>query len=252
MDSEFLIKIPGKGLSLEEIASSYLELIEDDFNITIEEMADYLSCSYDYVQRNIAPCIYHVYINSVANKALFTHCEGSKYVELFTKRKLFSRSEFQQFLLKESVLLVDRQRYYLDELSIASREKMMRLAKKQEQKTTTTKMFETIALQQTSLLYSKTDLMNKVVEEFPVSELPMGLYSLKDLLDGIDDLNLKFRYKVSVYRYLEKQGIPKVKIQSLIRYRREDLENTAVYSLPLIVDKKEILASIEKMLGTDV
>lgn len=123
MDSEFLIKIPGKGLSLEEIASSYLELIEDDFNITIEEMADYLSCSYDYVQRNIAPCIYHVYINSVANKALFTHCEGSKYVELFTKRKLFSRSEFQQFLLKESVLLVDRQRYYLDELSIASRRK---------------------------------------------------------------------------------------------------------------------------------
>ncbi|WP_257128364.1 hypothetical protein [Bacillus wiedmannii] len=236
---------------MEEIASSYLELIEDDFNITIEEMADYLSCSYDYVQRNIAPCIYHVYINSVANKALFTHCEDSKYVELFTKRKLFSRSEFQQFLLKESVLLVDRQRYYLDELSIASREKLMGLAKKQEQKTTT-KMFETIALQQTSLLYSKTDLMNKVVKEFPVSELPMKLYSLKDLLDGIDDLNLKFRYKVSVYRYLEKQGIPKMKIQSLIRYRREDLENTAVYSLPLLVDKKEVLTSIEKMLGTDV
>lgn len=252
MDSEFLIKIPGKGLSLEEIASSYLELIEDDFNITIEEMADYLSCSYDYVQRNIAPCICHVYINSVANKALFTHCEDSKYVELFTKRKLFSRSEFQQFLLKESVLLVDRQRYYLDELSITSREKLVGLAGKQEQKTTTTKMFETIALQQTSLLYSKTDLMNKVVEEFPVSELPMGLYSLKDLLDGIDDLNLKFRYKVSVYRYLEKQGIPKMKIQSLIRYRREDLESTAVYSLPLVVDKKEVLTSIEKMLGTDV
>ncbi|MFA2811511.1 hypothetical protein [Bacillus mycoides] len=116
-----------------------------------------------------------------------------------------SRSEFQQFLLKESILLVDWQRYYLDELSIASREKLVGLAEKQEQKTTTTKMFETIALQQTSLLYSKTDLMNKVVE-FPVSELPMELYSLKDLLDGIDDLNLKFRYKLSVYRYLEKKG----------------------------------------------
>ncbi|BCC32747.1 hypothetical protein bcgnr5378_65490 [Bacillus cereus] len=37
-------------------------------------------------------------------------------------------------------------------------------------------------------------------------------------------------------------------IQSLIRYRREDLENTAVFSLPLVVDKKEILLRVEKNL----
>ncbi|MFA2811512.1 hypothetical protein [Bacillus mycoides] len=43
-----------------------------------------------------------------------------------------------------------------------------------------------------------------------------------------------------------------MKIQSLIRYRREDLENTVVYSLPLVVDKKEILTSIEKMLVTHI
>lgn len=35
-------------------------------------------------------------------------------------------------------------------------------------------------------------------------------------------------------------------IQSLIRYRREDLENTAVFSLPLVVDKKEILLRVRK------
>lgn len=248
MGSEFLISVPGKGLSLEEIAFSYLELIEDDFNMTIDEMAVYLCCSYDYVQRNIAPYIYHVYINSVANKALFTHGEQSKYIDLFTKRKLFSRNGFQQFILKESILLVDRERYYLNELSTEARKKLRELARNQEKETTTSKMFETIALQQTSLLYSKTDLMNKVVKEFPVSELPMKLYSLKDLLDGMDDLNLKFRYKALVYRYLEKQGIPKMKIQSLIRYRREDLENIAVFSLSLLVEKKEMLSSIEKIL----
>ncbi|HHB1656027.1 TPA: hypothetical protein ACOQ0H_005296 [Bacillus cereus] len=248
MGSEFLISIPGKGLSLEEIAFSYLELIEDDFNMTIDEMAVYLCCSYDYVQRNIAPYIYHVYINSVANKALFTHCEQSKYIDLFTKRKLFSRNGFQQFILKESVLLVDRERYYLNELSTEARKKLGELARNQEKETTTSKMFETIALQQTNTLYSKTELMNKVVKEFVASEFPIKLYSLKDLLDGIEDLNIKFRYKVMVYRYLKQQGVPKIKVQSLIRYRREDLENTAVFSLPLVVDKKEMLSSIEKII----
>ncbi|MDA1618936.1 hypothetical protein PDK03_20500 [Bacillus cereus group sp. TH204-1LC] len=35
---------------------------------------------------------------------------------------------------------------------------------------------------------------------------------------------MKFRYKVMVYRYLKSQGIPKIQMQSLIRYRKEDLE----------------------------
>jgi hypothetical protein len=62
MENEFLVKIDGARQTLKSIASLYLRLIEDDFNMTIDEMADYLSCSYDYVQKNIAPmhpsCIY--------------------------------------------------------------------------------------------------------------------------------------------------------------------------------------------------
>ncbi len=42
-----------------------------------------------------------------------------------------------------------------------------------------------------SILYSKIKLMNKVVKEFAVSELPMKLYSLKDLIGGIDDFDIK-------------------------------------------------------------
>ncbi|MGE6599934.1 hypothetical protein [Bacillus proteolyticus] len=116
----------------------------------------------------------------------------------------------------------------MEELSAAAREKLGGIAKNQEKKPTTSKMYETIALRQANLLYSKMELMNKAVNEFAVSELPVKLYSLKNLLDGIEELNMKFRYKVMVYRYLKQQGIPKIKIQSLIRYRREDLESTAI------------------------
>ncbi|MDX5960323.1 hypothetical protein SIL04_22740 [Bacillus cereus group sp. BfR-BA-00331] len=248
MESEFQVKINGEGQTLESIADLYLGLIEEDFNMTIDEMADYLSCSYDYVQKNIAPYVHHIYINFVANKALFTHKDESKYIELFIKRKLFSRVGFQQFVLKNSFLLGDRDRYYLDELSPAAKEKLGELAKNQEKKTTTEKMYETIALQQANLLYSETELTNPVIKEFKVSEFPIKLYSLKDLLDGIEDLNMKFRYKVKVYRYLKQQGIPKIKIQSLIRYRREDIESAADFSLPLVVDKEKLLSNIETVI----
>ncbi|MFB2548700.1 helix-turn-helix domain-containing protein [Bacillus cereus group sp. MYBK163-2] len=248
MESEFLVKINGEGQTLESIAALYLGLIEEGFNMTIDEMADYLSCSYDYVQKNIAPYVHHIYINSVANKALVTHAEESEHIGLFTKRKLFSRKGFEEFILNESILLSDRERYYLNELSSAAIERLGEMSKNQEKNSTTSKMYETIALQQVESLYSEAELKGKSVKEFVVGEFPVKLYSLKDLLNGIEDLNISFRYKVMVYRYLKQQGIPKMKIQSLIRYRREDLESIAVFSLPLVVDKKEILSRVEKKL----
>lgn len=248
MESEFQVKINGEGQTLESIADLYLGLIEEDFNMTIDEMADYFSCSYDYAQKNIAPYIHHIYINFVAKKALNKHGDTSKHIDLFTKRKLFSRIDFQQFVLEESVLLCDRERYYLSELSAAAREKLEGIVKIQEKETTVSKGFEDIALQQAKKLYSEAELKSKVNKKLAISELPVKLYSLKELVEGIEELNIKFRYKVLVYRHLESQGIPKIKIQSLIRYRREDLEKTAVFSLPLVVDKDEILLSVERFL----
>lgn len=145
-------------------------------------------------------------------------------------------------------MLGDRERYYLNELSSTAREKLSGMAENQEKETTITKLFENIALQQANILYSKTKLISKVVREFLLNNFPVKLYSLKDLLNGIEDLNIKFRYKVMVYRHLKQQGIPRIKVQSLIRYRREDLEDIAVFSLPLAVDKKRIISNIEKFL----
>ncbi|MDA2780807.1 hypothetical protein PDR89_15310 [Bacillus cereus group sp. Bc002] len=248
MESEFQVEINGEGQTLKSIADLYLGLIEEDFNVTIDEMADYFSCSYDYVQKNIAPYIHHIYINYVANKALNKHGDTSKHIDLFTKRKLFSRIGFQKFVLDESVLLCDRERYYLNEICAAAMEKLEVIVKKQEKKTTISQGFEDIALQQAKQLYSVAELKSRITKKLVISELPVKLYSLKELVEGIEDLNMKFRYKVMVYRYLQSQGIPKIQMQSLIRYRREDLEKTAVFSLPLVVDKEEILSNVERFL----
>jgi hypothetical protein len=233
---------------LEEIADSYYELIDSDFNMTINDMANYLRCSYDYIQKNIAPYVHHLYINSVANKALVQNYNDSEYFNLFTKRKLFSRMDFQDFILRESVLLLTKERYYIDDLHEDTREVLSGLVEKSDEKTNVSRLFETIVKQQVAKLYSPNELNSSLVRERKLSVESKQLYSLKDLLAGIEDWNLHFNYKVEVFRYLEKQGIPKLKFQTLIRYRIEDLEDKAVFSLPLVVDKKEILSHIEKFL----
>ncbi|BCC15011.1 hypothetical protein BC30048_p2023 (plasmid) [Bacillus cereus] len=248
MKDKYLIKIEGKGLTLEEIADSYYELIDSDFNMTINDMANYLRCSYDYIQKNIAPYVHHLYINSVANKALVQNYNDSEYFNLFTKRKLFSRMDFQDFILRESVLLLTKERYYIDDLHEDTREVLSGLVEKSDEKTNVSRLFETIVKQQVAKLYSPNELNSSLVRERKLSVESKQLYSLKDLLAGIEDWNLHFNYKVEVFRYLEKQGIPKLKFQTLIRYRIEDLEDKAVFSLPLVVDKKEILSHIEKFL----
>lgn len=248
MKDKYLIKIEGKGLTLEEIADSYYELIDSDFNMTINDMANYLRCSYDYIQKNIAPYVHHLYINSVANKALVQNYNDSEYFNLFTKRKLFSRMDFQDFILRESVLLLTKERYYIDDLDEDTREVLSGLVEKSDEKTNVSRLFETIVKQQVAKLYSPNELNSSLVRERKLSVESKQLYSLKDLLAGIEDWDLHFNYKVEVFRYLEKQGIPKLKFQTLIRYRIEDLEDKAVFSLPLVVDKKEILSHIEKFL----
>ncbi|PEY47891.1 hypothetical protein CN348_24300 [Bacillus cereus] len=248
MENLYLVKVPGGGLTLEEIADSYLELIESDFNMTIDEIAVYLSCSYDYVQEKIAPYIHHIYINSVANKALFKHNTKEVHTHLFTKRKLFSRSGFQQFLLNESVLLVDRERYYVNELSAAAQEKLNEMAKSSKNKTTISEVFEKVAVQQAKKIYSKSALESKDIKKVEVSNFPTKLYSVKDLLNGVEELNMKFQYKVIVYRYLKKQGIPKVKLHSLVRYRHEDLKKVADCSLPHAIEKGKLLSCLENIL----
>ncbi|MFJ8526855.1 hypothetical protein [Bacillus sp. NPDC094106] len=51
MEDSFLLKVDGKGMSLEDIEALYLGLIESDYDITIGEMEHYVNFSYAYVQK---------------------------------------------------------------------------------------------------------------------------------------------------------------------------------------------------------
>lgn len=73
VENEFFVKIDGTGQTLESIVSLYLGFIEKNFNMTIDEMANYLSCSDDYVQKSIASHLYCIYqnVNNIIIRYLF-------------------------------------------------------------------------------------------------------------------------------------------------------------------------------------
>ncbi|CAM4407422.1 hypothetical protein BAMA_10360 [Bacillus manliponensis] len=246
------IKIAGKGLSLEDIASVYLDLIETDFDMTISEMADYLSCSYDYIQKNIAPVISHIYINSVAKKALQLHESDSGQDHLFTKRKLFSRSSFGKYILENTSIVVSKNRYLFHDLSESSRRKLQQLASSTGEDDLSFDLFKSIAIEQAKNKYSSVDLEDRTVKKLPLSKFPEKLYSLKEIMEGKTDSELKFNYKMEFYRYIEKQGIPKIEFQSLIRYKKEDLEKKAVFLLPLTVVKGDLLEAVEEFITNEL
>lgn len=236
-ESNKLVKVSGEGIGLEGISSLYIDYIRNDFNMTISEMASYLSCSYGYVQKNIAPNIKHVLLNDVARKALFEYERESEYNYLFTKRKLFSRSDFNRFIIETSELIVTSERYCLDDLNDQAKDALLKKAKQNEEKAK--KIYFELAQKATPTFYNDTSVR---VEK--MNKIPEQLYSLKDLTNN--KLNLAFNYNIEVYRFLKKKGVPKVSLQSLVRYRKEDLERDVVFTLPININKREFINLIEK------
>ena len=223
------------GRNHEVIASQYINLMDNGFNLTMAEIASYLRCSYLYVQKNIAPYIQHIVINNIARKALFDwHGDHEIHRHLFIKRILFSRSDFNQFFLQEAKLIRAYDQYFFTDLSEKAQQYLMQKTKKN--KDTARKIIKKHA---NELREKWPDNLPKKTVIESISQMPVELYSLKDLVE------IKFRYNMDAYRFINDYGIPKIKIGSLIRYRKEDIDNgtDVALSWPLVFEIKR-----EKML----
>ena len=66
-----------------------------------------------------------------------------------------------------------------------------------------------------------------------------------------DIVKSRFTYNIDAYRYIAKNGIPKIRLYSLVRYDREDVERKPAAILPVGVSKKSVLEWVEKQLRQD-
>lgn len=128
-NSSKVVLIEGKGRPLVDIVGEYISYITNGFDLTMSEIADYLGCSYSFVQKHIQSKVRHIKINQVARRGLLEFEEDSEYRTLFTKRRLFDRKDFfERFIPEEATITKPAQRLFLEDLSPAARKSLMEKA----------------------------------------------------------------------------------------------------------------------------
>jgi hypothetical protein len=235
-NSSKVVLIEGKGRPLVDIVGEYISYITNGFDLTMSEIADYLGCSYSFVQKHIQSKVRHIKINQVARKGLLEFEEGSEYRTLFNKRRLFDRKDFfERFIPEEATITKPAQRLFLEDLDTTARKNLMKKAYFNEVEAI--KFFQVLVKKA-----PKRRPLNPVKPFEPLGRTPKELLSIKDIT------NLKFKYNIEAYRYIAKHAIPKIKVCSLVRYDREDVERKPAAILPVSVSKEAVLKWIEDQL----
>ncbi|MBH8609117.1 hypothetical protein [Thermoactinomyces sp. CICC 10521] len=230
-----VVLIEGQGRALVDIVGEYISYIASGFDLTMNEIAEYLGCSYNFVQRHVQGKVRHIQINEVARMGLFEFEGDSEYRPLFTKRRLFDRNDFfRRFIPQEATISKPGERFFLEDLSPIARQKLMEKAHFSES--------EAVKIFQSMVKDAPKRTRGKRNPE-PLGYTPKELLSLRDIVE-----TKMFNYNMESYRYIAKNAIPKIKLYSLVRYDRQDVERQPAAILPLGVSKKSVLNWIENQL----
>lgn len=218
------------------IIKKYREKIYDDgYNLTIDEMSDYLRCTYNYVQSQITPKLSYIVINSVARNLLSRAVRDDllEYSTLYSKRRLYKRYDFAKYIYSAQVIK-KYHRIYMTDLSDDAQKFLKMLQEKRPEKSVGG-WFRVLAKR-------SHDAAVDAEQVYTLQYFPQTLLSLQDI-----KVVLNLNYDVQAYRYLDKIAAPKIKIGSLIRYDQADLTKTPpLYALPCNCDKQEFLKDIEE------
>lgn len=235
---ETLIHIEGKNSSLEEIAEMYIEKMEEGFNLTVEEMATYLKCSYRHALK-LQPHIRHIVIDQhVGRKSLILHKQDHKYSPLFTNRKLFFRSDFEKYILNNAELVTTYRRYMISDFDPRV---IQHLADNLEKEFPQHFLGRMLSIAHRNV---PSDANPQKVEK--LDSLPDELHSVTSLLKS--NVWTHERY---IYHFLRDHGVKKVRIGNMIRYRRDDLANALeddsdlVGTAPLACKKADVIRFVE-------
>ncbi|WP_059040657.1 hypothetical protein [Paenibacillus rubinfantis] len=216
--SDNTIRIDGEGKKMSEILSIYESYIESGFDLSIEEIAAYISSSYRFALQEIKPHIPHIGVTQTIRIAVMRELERTGRememykLQLLQKRILLDRASFEAFML--------------DRLS-----KEQKFAVIPFEQFTTHPNYEVLVevvrdksrhlgiLRRASLDVHK-EAWKAPMDASPVRTLPDQLLSLQDLkkLRG-------FRHNAEVYHHVNMSGVNKYRIGNMVRYVLADFED---------------------------
>ncbi|WP_028778746.1 hypothetical protein [Shimazuella kribbensis] len=233
-----LIIIDGQDRNPEEIADDYREYMREGYNLSTEEIADYLRCNYQTAHRKFTSTLRRIGITERARNILFTsEIDDEDLVPLFTKRRLYNRADFEEFLLDQAHWVITRDAYRFSDLSEDVLERLEYWAEKKE--LSSEAMFLNLAI-----CTDPSHVRDESSRQVQIMEVPQKIVSMRDLLN-------KFGYSATAYRYIERYAIPKIKIGNLVRYNDEDFkerDDSVIFTLPVSIPKEKFLAKLGRRL----
>jgi hypothetical protein len=235
---EKLIIIDGQNRNPEEIADDYREYMREGYNLCTEEIANYLRCNYQTAHRKFTSSLRQIGITERARNILFSsEINGEELTPLFTKRRLYNRADFEEYLLGQAYWVITRDAYRFSDLSEDILERLKYWAEKKE--LSPEAMFLNLAI-----CTDPSHVSNESSRQEQMVELPQKIVSMRDLLN-------KFKYSATAYRYIERYAISKIQIGNLIRYNDEDFkerDDSVVFTLPIAIPKENFLAKLGRRL----
>jgi hypothetical protein len=210
---ENYIKLEGKGETVRDILNLYVEHIREGYNLTVEEICNYLQCSKVYFLSNYRDSIKHIRITVIVRDIFFTllkkgeldllEADMDKLIRLFLKRILYNREDFNRFIKENCFVEHKYKRLTLEDFNL----KIVNFKDR----------MDTIDL----LNGISFDLYGRCKEGIikPINYVPDELNSLKTALKEFG-----MKYDVEFYRLVKAKGVNKICLGNLARYDLEDFE----------------------------
>lgn len=209
----------GTGKTLIEITDWYFEQIQlYQFQLTVEEIATFLDCSYDFVLEKVVPFIPHIRITQSIRPELLKREGDGQWHSLLYKRILLQSSAWTDYLKEQATYSLKYERISIEEI---------------EEIEEIQKWFLQNDLSKVDGLHQLNLAMLKLLRPFESSEQPNLIEKIK-----IDDSQLQrkwvslktvmkkkgFRHRIQAIRYLEQKGVNPIHFNGIARYDLREIE----------------------------
>lgn len=226
-----------KGVPTVALAQQVVEYIEEGYTLTIQDIANHLAVTYDYARTKIVPEVSHVVLTTYAKQACFKFFgDREEFLDYFKKRLLISKEDYNRYIVENSFCIKKNQRVLFEDFPSFIREKLINLDNKE------------ISLIVSKVLDNKQGLNYSNVEEDMtlINEFHNDLVSSKDLFNGAA-APIVFRYDIDIHRFCFKYGIPKIKINNLVRYQLKEFQLNLFTVIPLGITKEVFIQDVIKL-----
>lgn len=229
--------------------------MELDFNLTTNDIMDYLRVTTGYVQKDVVKHLRKIPITGQVRRGLRLYYQKHRLNILFSKRRLYSRTDFQNYLLERAYEEKSYHRLYHNDFSPEFLERVAKIAgikrktnfvfeKDKEKAFEEYKRKLSIPLSKlTEMVLPKLEPQQEPLStEHKLEKMPEELMSMQDIIKSFE-----FAHVPQGYKLVEERKVPKIHIDNLVRYDKEQVMKIPLVTVQAIYDVKELKEALYQL-----